>query len=277
MGVHIVGVERLSHEELLKALSRLYKSDFMQPHCYLIYDLLYEPENTDVLLKLSPDNVIESYVLTWRGPLVSSVHVWGSSWRELLDGMKVELIRPVYVELYDEDEDLIERISSRLTELGFKSVEVKRFHDMVCDEEAFKPSEDEHLATKLAIAHAELFRRYMCSRSIDLTHLEAREILAKMRYYGVIVEGEIVSAAATCLRLPEVHVICDVYTRPEFRGRGYAKATTSAVTRRAVESGAMAVLSVEVSNEVALKLYRELGYRVVRTRPWIIARPGGWP
>jgi hypothetical protein len=34
----------------------------MQPHCYLIYDLLYEPENTDVLLKLSPDNVIESYV-----------------------------------------------------------------------------------------------------------------------------------------------------------------------------------------------------------------------
>jgi ribosomal protein S18 acetylase RimI-like enzyme len=277
MGVRIVGVERLSHDELLRALSRLYKSDFMQPHCYLIYDLLYEPENTDVLLKLSPDNVIESYVLTWRGPLASSVHVWGSSWRELLDGMKVELTRPVYVELYGEDEDLIERISSRLTESGFKSVEVKRFHDMVCDEEAFRPSENEHLATKLTITHAELFRRYMCSRNIDLTHLEAQKMLTKMQYYGVIVEEEIISTAATCLKLPEVHVICDVYTRPEFRGRGYAKATTSAVTRRAVESGAMAVLSVEVSNEVALKLYRELGYRVVRTRPWIIARPGGWP
>lgn len=168
MEVYMVGVERLSHEELLKALSRLYKSDFMQPHCYLIYDLLYEPENTDVLLKLSPDNVIESYVLTWRGPLVSSVHVWGSSWRELLDGMKVELIRPVYVELYDEDKDLIERISSRLAELGFKSVKVKRFHDVVCDEEAFRPSENEHLATKLTIAHAELLRRYMGSSLIEL-------------------------------------------------------------------------------------------------------------
>jgi len=89
----------------------------------------------------------------------------------------------------------------------------------------------------------------------------------------VIVDSEIVSTSATCIRLPEVCIVCDVYTRPEFRGRGYAKAVSSAVTRRAVESGAVALLSVEVNNEPALKLYRGLGYRVARTRPWIIAFP----
>jgi hypothetical protein len=47
-------------------------------------------------------------------------------------------------------------------------VKVKRFHDVVCDEEAFRPSENEHLATKLTIAHAELLRRYMGSSLIEL-------------------------------------------------------------------------------------------------------------
>jgi len=276
MGVRILGAEALGHGDLLVALSKLYRSDPMQPHCYLVYDLLYEPENTDVLLKLSPDNAIESYLLTWRGPLVSSVHVWGSSCRELLnsvEGVTVEPFKPAYVELYSEDDDLIKDISSRLAELGFKRVEVKRFHDMVCHEGTFRPSNNEHLAAKLTISHAELFRRYMESRGIELTPREAEDILSKRQYYGVIEDGEIVSTSATCIRLPEVHVICDVYTRPEFRGRGYAKAASSAVTRRAIESGARAVLSVEVNNEPALKLYRGLGYGVVRTRPWIIARP----
>jgi len=273
MGVRILGVETLSHEALLMALSKLYKSDFMQPHCYLVYDVLYEVENTDVLLKFSPDNAIESYLLTWRGPLVSSVHVWGSSCRELLNRMAVEPLKPVYVELYSEDEELIEGIATRLMELGFKRVELRKFHDMVCSEETFEPSDNERLAMRLTTAHAELFRDYMDSRNIRLTAREAHDILSKMHYYGVIVGSEIVSTSATCIRLPEVCIVCDVYTRPEFRGRGYAKAVSSAVTRRAVESGAVALLSVEVNNEPALKLYRGLGYRVARTRPWIIAFP----
>ncbi len=52
---------------------------------------------------------------------------------------------------------------------------------------------------------------------------------------------------------------------------GYAKAVTSAVTRDAIFSGALAMLHVEEENEPAIRAYRRLGYRVVRRKPWIRA------
>jgi predicted GNAT family acetyltransferase len=89
----------------------------------------------------------------------------------------------------------------------------------------------------------------------------------------MIIDGEIVSAAAICNKLPEAGIVCDVYTKPEFRGRGYAKAVTSATTRRIVETDAVALLYVEIGNEPAIKVYTELGYKITRTLPWVAAHP----
>jgi len=113
----------------------------------------------------------------------------------------------------------------------------------------------------------------MKSRNTELTLQEARDLTNKRTYYTVILDNKIVSAAATCVKLPEIHIVCNVYTRLEFRNRGYAKAVTSAITKRAIVSGAIAHLSVEVNNELAIRVYNKLRYRVVNTRPWITARP----
>ena len=52
----------------------------------------------------------------------------------------------------------------------------------------------------------------------------------------------------------------DVLTQPEFRGRGYAEATTSAVTAQLLEFCDHVVLNVRSDNPPALNAYRRLGF-----------------
>ena len=59
----------------------------------------------------------------------------------------------------------------------------------------------------------------------------------------------------------------------EYRGKGYAKAVVSALTREAVTSGALAGLHVEEDNEPAIRIYENLGYKIIKTRTWIFAHP----
>jgi len=188
-----------------------------------------------------------------------------------LQSVKIEVTRLINIELYGDSSELLECVTRRLRELGFKTIAAMKFHDMETTEESFKPSENEYLAAKLASSHVELFSEYVKSRNIDISTQEAYELITKRVYYAVILDNEIVSVAAACIKLPEIHVVCNVYTRPEYRSRGYATAVTSAVTRRAVNSGAAVHLCVEVDNEPAIRVYRKLGYRVVSTRTWITA------
>jgi len=51
-----------------------------------------------------------------------------------------------------------------------------------------------------------------------------------------------------------------VLTQPEFRGRGYAQATTTAVTAQLLEFCDHVVLNVRADNPPALNAYRRLGY-----------------
>lgn len=79
-------------------------------------------------------------------------------------------------------------------------------------------------------------------------------------HYGVIVDGVLASIAASYVTLPWIYVIGGVFTGEKYRGRGYAKAITSAITREAISMGATAGLHVEVDSEPAVKLHKSLGY-----------------
>ena len=89
----------------------------------------------------------------------------------------------------------------------------------------------------------------------------------------MIVDNVLASIAASYVTLPWIRVIGGVFTRRKHRGRGYAKAVTSALTRETVSSRATAGLHVEVDNEPAIKVYKNLGYRITKTRTWIFAYP----
>ena len=81
-------------------------------------------------------------------------------------------------------------------------------------------------------------------------------------YCGIVVEDRLVSVAGTHAISPSysIAVVGNVYTHPDFRGRGYATAATSAVTKTLLEQCKDVVLSVAENNIAAKRTYQHLGY-----------------
>ena len=84
-------------------------------------------------------------------------------------------------------------------------------------------------------------------------------------YYGAFEEGRLVAAAGTHVvsALDEIGVVGNVFTHPLYRGMGFGRMVTSAVTREVLESCREAVLSVEPANLAAVRAYERLGYQEV--------------
>lgn len=86
-------------------------------------------------------------------------------------------------------------------------------------------------------------------------------------YYGVYVDSRLVSIAGTHVvsDAEGVAVVGNVFTHPRYRNRGYSKVATSAATRALLERCPLVVLTVEISNDPAVQVYRGLGYESVCT------------
>lgn len=97
-------------------------------------------------------------------------------------------------------------------------------------------------------------------------------------YYGVRIAGRLVAAAGTHVINPEAGIaaVGNVMTNIDFRGRGFAKQTTSAVTQELLRSCADVVLNVRADNPPALAAYRALGYgEYCRFEERLVHRRGG--
>ncbi len=86
--------------------------------------------------------------------------------------------------------------------------------------------------------------------------------IAKGVYYGVRVAGRLVAAAGTHVVNPQdkIAAVGNVITHVDFRGRGFAKQTTSAVTQELLRTCDDVVLNVRADNPPALAAYHSLGY-----------------
>ncbi len=82
-------------------------------------------------------------------------------------------------------------------------------------------------------------------------------------YYGVRVAGRLIAAAGTHVISPEgkLAAVGNVMTHVDFRGRGFAKLTTSSVTQELLRTCDEVVLNVRADNPPAIAAYRALGYR----------------
>jgi len=82
-------------------------------------------------------------------------------------------------------------------------------------------------------------------------------------YYGVRRAGRLVAAAGTHVISPMygLAAVGNVFTHRDMRGRGLAKAVTSAVTAELLETVDTVVLNVRSDNVPALAAYRALGYQ----------------
>jgi len=82
-------------------------------------------------------------------------------------------------------------------------------------------------------------------------------------YYGVYHTERLVAMAGTHVVAPEmgVAIVGNVVTNPRHRGQGYGTVATSAVTAALLETCPFVLLTVEETNEPALRVYQRLGYQ----------------
>jgi len=246
--------------ELWRKIIKLYIDDPLK-HVYLLYDIIYELDHTDIYFTLDIDNEIKGYLLIWKAQRVYGIHIWGKA-EELISfiphGSKA------IIQVYNRN--LLNLIMNHLSN---KNVKIKEYLDMAVDEYSFKPYMLEK-ARRLSENDLRAFLNLKSVQGISLDVETCKELINKWRYYGVFVNNQLVSIACAYVRMPRVWVIGDVFTHPNYRGRGYAKIVTSAITRDAIISSAKALLHVERNNIPAIKVYKSIGYKVINTKPWVI-------
>jgi GNAT superfamily N-acetyltransferase len=129
---------------------------------------------------------------------------------------------------------------------------------MSVDREAFLPVQDPGVERLRASDVSDLNRLYRLGFGSWL----ATSAITEGVYYGIRVRGRLVAAAGTHVvgREARIAVVGNVLTQPEYRGRGYAEATTAAVTTELLGFCDHVVLNVRADNPPALSAYRRLGY-----------------
>jgi ribosomal protein S18 acetylase RimI-like enzyme len=97
------------------------------------------------------------------------------------------------------------------------------------------------------------------------SYFTARRLQREL-YYGIYDGPFLVAAAGTHVRSSEfgIAAVGNVLTRLSYRGRGLARACTSAVTEACLAEHRDVVLNVREDNAPAIAVYRRLGYRVYR-------------
>lgn len=105
--------------------------------------------------------------------------------------------------------------------------------------------------------------------------------IAEGVYFGIRVNGRLVAAAGTHVisREARLAVVGNVLTHLDHRGRGYAKAVTSAVTAELLRYCDDVVLNVRSDNPPAIQAYRRLGFvEHCRFEERLVRRSSpGWP
>jgi ribosomal protein S18 acetylase RimI-like enzyme len=129
---------------------------------------------------------------------------------------------------------------------------------MAVTAERFRPVEDLGVERLSSVDTPELNRLYRLGFGSWLPG----QAVAEGVYYGLRIRNRIVAAAGTHIlsRDARLAVVGNVMTAAEFRGHGYAKAVTAAVTADLLGFCDDVVLNVRADNPPALNAYRRIGY-----------------
>jgi RimJ/RimL family protein N-acetyltransferase len=124
--------------------------------------------------------------------------------------------------------------------------------------ERFRPAEDPGVERLTPADTPDLNRLYRLGFG---SWLPAQSVTEGV-YFGLRIHGRLVAAAGTHIvsRAARLAVVGNVMTAAEFRGRGYAKAVTAAVTAELLGFCDDVVLNVRADNPPALNAYRRIGY-----------------
>lgn len=193
---------------------------------------------------------VVALVLEYGGPSPQPLFVLGRD--DGIDAILRDVIKPrvAYIASLPDSGKAVER-RYRL-ETGPQMVR------MWVDAGRFRPVDDPGVEHLVPSDVADLNRLYRLGFGSWLSP----QAIAEGIYYGIRVRGRLVAAAGTHVigRGSKIAVVGNVLTAPEYRGRGYAKATTAAVTARLLEFCDHVALNVRSDNPPAINAYRRLGY-----------------
>jgi len=146
---------------------------------------------------------------------------------------------------------------------------------MAVDRERFRPYAGP-VQRLIPASIGELNRMY----DLGFTAWLPSEAIAEGVYYGLRVAGRLVAAAGThaISREGRMGIVGNVMTIRSYQGRGFAKATTSAVTAELLRTCDDVILNVRSDNPPALATYRALGFHEHARFEERLAhrRAGGW-
>ncbi|QIW22788.1 GNAT family N-acetyltransferase [Sulfolobus sp. S-194] len=91
----------------------------------------------------------------------------------------------------------------------------------------------------------------------------------KTTAYGLFLGNKLVSAAYTWIETKDVGIIGGVFTREEFRNRGFASSVVSELAEDIVNRGKIASLYVREDNTSAIHVYRKIGFNEYWKRLWV--------
>jgi predicted GNAT family acetyltransferase len=81
-------------------------------------------------------------------------------------------------------------------------------------------------------------------------------------FIGVRIDGQLAAMAGERMRLPGYTEISGVCTHPDFRGRGLARMLSAVVAERIQARGEQPFLHAWKTNQPAISLYEQLGFRM---------------
>ncbi|MFQ5986348.1 MAG: GNAT family N-acetyltransferase [Thermoplasmata archaeon] len=233
-------------------------------NAFALYDLHKEGDRVRCYAATEGDSFV-GYLLAWRGRKYPNVIVTGTE-----EAAEALLFRaPASPCTFLLVPELSASVEAR------QEITARRLMDlMVVESESFRPAETqdaEPLRKEDAEDLAALYRETIEERR-DWGLWAERGIA-----YGIRRERRLVAAAGTHFVSKPCSLIGGVYTSPAFRRRGYAAAVTSAVTEEALRRGDRVGLMVVTTNDAAISLYEEMGYRKAVRWAWLDAGTGHVP
>lgn len=274
-GIYLIKTLYDLDSSIFKKIIELYKNN-KYIHAYLIYDLIYEYDNIDLYIDINGSE-INSYILLRRGYNSDLVIIWSrdcsSVLFNLIDSKFINELRSNSIIELLINEECIDHVLKQISRSG-KYFETSYFYIMSVDQNNFKPYYVENirkltLNDLIEFIEIKRLQRREYSYRYDIDFNEATYLLRKFRYYGLFIDNKLVSIGCRYIDLPDVSIIGDIFTRSEYRGRGYGKALTSTITRDVINYGAESVLHVDVDNQVAIRVYEKIGYKIIGKYLWL--------
>jgi len=251
-----IKIYNTGNEFIEKNKEFLNKNKYMASFYFLDGPLINEVNNKEYCLKIY--NRRKKLLIMKKEP-----------YNALLYGDK-QLIKPLFKYLLKEGYEIKDVLCS--TAIGEKIIKVLKrkvtycpaieMDFMECKKKSDKVfSEVEHAKESDIDEIYEHLKKFLIDCGLNEQVAPKDRILKTIDDFRIIrVNNEIVSMAKLVKDLENSYKIADVYTKNEYRGKGYSRKVVTSLTDEIINMGKIATLNVDQKNPISYHLYTSIGY-----------------